>query len=459
MSAGLDSIATTELSALMSEHFKTELPQTLLFDHPSLRSVADFLLSILEPKQEGLAPEVSEPKINGNKVQAQVVSTSTEVHAVETISAAVLEVLGTAVAVETPLMSAGLDSIAVTELADMLADRFNMELPQTLLFDYPTIESVANFVAATMPKEISFKKPDEEHDTVVPPVKMMETEIGSSKLSDTEISMSSHRLSYTLPGSCCEASGLRELTMRAQSINSHWPISRLAAIDARDVPTGSAAYGAFLTPSTFAADTTFFGISKPEALTMNPIGMLILEKSYGALSDSSSNSRARLANAPIGFFLGAGGKAGSQGTEVGPSKVNKSSVYSATSGWLSVLSGRLSYTLGLTGPCLTTDTACSSSLVATHLAISSLKLGESPAAVVAGAMTMTVSVSAAFSAAGMLSALGRCHTFDRRADGYCRGEGCGAFYFSTEADDVAVSGTAVQQDGPSASLTAPNGTS
>jgi acyl transferase domain-containing protein len=59
----------------------------------------------------------------------------------------------------------------------------------------------------------------------------------------------------------------------------------------------------------------------------------------------------------------------------------------------------------------------------------------------------------------MLSALGRCHTFDRRADGYCRGEGCGAFYFSIEANDVVVSGTAVQQDGPSASLTAPNGTS
>jgi hypothetical protein len=72
---------------------------------------------------------------------------------------------------------------------------------------------------------------------------------------------------------------------------------------------------------------------------------------------------------------------------------------------------------------------------------------------------LTVAVSVAFSAAGMLSALGRCHTFDRRADGYCRGEGCGAFYFSTEADDVAVSGTAVQQDGPSASLTAPNGSS
>ena len=131
------------------------------------------------------------------------------------------------------------------------------------------------------------------------------------------------------------------------------------------------------------------------------------------------------------------------------------SVYSATSGALSVLSGRLSYTLGLTGPCQTTDTACSSSLVAAHQAASALKLGESPAAAVTGVGMLTVAVSVAFSAAGMLSALGRCHTFDRRADGYCRGEGCGAFYEPNRG----VSGTAVQQDGPSASLTAPNGTS
>lgn len=67
---------------------------------------------------------------------------------------------------------------------------------------------------------------------------------------------------------------------------------------------------------------------------------------------------------------------------------------------------------------------------------------------------------AAFSAAGMLSAFGRCHTFDRRGDGYCRGEGCGAFLLDSEVSTkVAVLGTAVQQDGPSASLTAPNGSS
>jgi len=125
-----------------------------------------------------------------------------------------------------------------------------------------------------------------------------------------------------------------------------------------------------------------------------------------------------------------------------------------------VLSGRLSYTLGLTGPCLTTDTACSSSLVAAHLAASAVRLGDCRRAVVTGAGLLTAVVSLTFSVAGMLSVFGRCHTFDRRADGYCRGEGCGAFVVSSEFDDDAViPGSAVQQDGPSASLTAPNGSS
>ena len=112
-----------------------------------------------------------------------------------------------------------------------------------------------------------------------------------------------------------------------------------------------------------------------------------------------------------------------------------------------MLSGRVSFTLGLTGPCLTVDTACSSSLVATHLAVSALKLLECERTVATGVGVLAGLVTAAFSAAGMLSALGRCHTFDRRADGYCRGEGCGSFMLRparSEAEvDVVIFGSAV----------------
>ena len=43
MDAGLDSIGATELSNKISAHLNTELSPTLLFDHPSLRSIADAL--------------------------------------------------------------------------------------------------------------------------------------------------------------------------------------------------------------------------------------------------------------------------------------------------------------------------------------------------------------------------------------------------------------------------------
>ena len=60
--------------------------------------------------------------------------------------------------------------------------------------------------------------------------------------------------------------------------------------------------------------------------------------------------------------------------------------------------------------------------------------------------------------AGMTSIAGRCHTFDSRADGFCRGEGCSAVVVCRGADRLVVMrGSAVRQDGRSASLTAPNG--
>ena len=206
-------------------------------------------------------------------------------------------------------------------------------------------------------------------------------------------------------------------------------------------------------------DSAAFGISRTEARTIDAMAALILEVSYGTIVGGRiSNQRARLANAPVGFILGAGGSTG-HGWSTPTTTATAPSVYSATAGALSVLSGRLSYTLGLTGPCLTIDTACSSSLVAAHAAVSAMKLGECSEAAVAGVGMLTIDSTVVLAAAGMLSGLGRCHTMDRRADGFCRGEGCGAFLLSARGEGISVSRTAVQQDGPSASLTAPNGSS
>ena len=173
-------------------------------------------------------------------------------------------------------------------------------------------------------------------------------------------------------------------------MNSPVPISRWDVAKAGGGHI-SAAYGAFVSQGTFSFDAAAFGIPWVEARGFDPIVMIILETSYSVFHNPRSPAccRASLANLPVGFFLGAGGSilsqsGGSSDTFLANETSETSSVYSGTSRALSVASGRVSYTLGLTGPCLTLDTACSSSLVAAHLADSALKLVKCPCSAAAG---------------------------------------------------------------------------
>ena len=268
-----------------------------------------------------------------------------------------------------------------------------------------------------------------------------------------------------LPGPFNKLGGLEEIIIKGRETNSCAPVSRWDTSEARGA-FASAAYGAFVIHATFSSDFGALGISRTEAQGLEPVVALVLEASYGVLAVPvrSMTCRASLRNTPVGIYLGAGGSFSSKGeASPVPCASAPSAVYAGTSGALSVLSGRVSFTLGLTGPCLTADTACSSSLVATHLAASSMKLFECESSVATGVCVLAGLVTTAFSAAGMLSSLGRSHTFDYRADGYCRGEGCGAVLlrpaWNESTAHVMVSASAVQQDGPSASLTAPNGSS
>ena len=125
--------------------------------------------------------------------------------------------------------------------------------------------------------------------------------------------------------------------------------------------------------------------------------------------------------------------------------------------------GRLSFVLGLQGPCSSIDTACASALVAAHGAASALRGAECVVALaLAVGLKLVPHGALGASSAGMLSIDGRCKTLDARANGYARSEGVGALVLLRGASDAAgermqLCGSAVRQDGRSASLTAPNG--
>ncbi|MBU0485485.1 MAG: type I polyketide synthase [Proteobacteria bacterium] len=213
-------------------------------------------------------------------------------------------------------------------------------------------------------------------------------------------------------------------------------------------------------------DPSLFRISRKEAISMDPQQRLLLEVAWEALEDAGC-APTSLRGSAAGVFVGIS-TFDYLGRRLGQHDYQAIDPYFASGGVLSVAAGRLSYTLGLTGPSMAVDTACSSSLVAVHLACQSLRNRECTMALAGGVnVILSPELSINFSRARMLAADGRCKTFDAAADGYVRGEGCGVVVLKRLSDALVagdrvlalVRGSAVNQDGPSGGLTVPSGPS
>jgi acyl transferase domain-containing protein/acyl carrier protein len=213
-------------------------------------------------------------------------------------------------------------------------------------------------------------------------------------------------------------------------------------------------------------DPYFFGISPREAAGMDPQQRLLLEVAWEAL-EAAGQTKEQIAGSQTGVFVGIHSHSNDYySLQTGdPASMD---IYTGTGTAHNVVSGRLSYLWDLQGPNVAVDTACSSSLVAVHLAVQSLRAGECRMALAGGVNLMLSPLfTIAASRMRMLAADGRCKTFDARADGFVRGEGCGVVILKRLSDALAnddpilavIRGSAINQDGHTNGLTAPNGLS
>ncbi len=225
-----------------------------------------------------------------------------------------------------------------------------------------------------------------------------------------------------------------------------------------------ARYGGFL-DRVDGFDAALFGISPREAVSLDPQQRLLLEVAWEAF-ENAGVAPDGVSGAPGGVFLGIT-TSDYGGLQLAGSPADITA-YFGTGTALSVAAGRLSYFFGLNGPSLAIDTACSSSLVAVHLAAQSLRRGECRFAIAGGVnLMLRPEPTVNFCRARMLSADGRCKTFDAAADGYSRGEGAGIVVLERLSDALAsgkrvlavILGSAINQDGRSSGLTVPNGVS
>ncbi|MCZ1006287.1 beta-ketoacyl synthase N-terminal-like domain-containing protein [Streptomyces lydicus] len=262
-------------------------------------------------------------------------------------------------------------------------------------------------------------------------------------------------LACRLPGAA-DPQAFWKLLRNGLDATGEVPEDRWTSADASEVRRG-----AFL-DRVDEFDPGFFAISPREAAAMDPQQRLMLELAWEALEDARVVPAA-LDGTRAGVFLGAiyddYARLQQHG---GPKAIDRNSM---TALHRSIIANRISYFLHAQGPSMVVDAGQSSSLVAVHLACESLRRGESTLAL-AGGVNLNIAAESTLAAArfGGLSPDGRCYTFDARANGFARGEGGVLIALKpltralADGDRIhcVIEGSAVNNDGGGASLTAPS---
>ena len=382
----------------------------------------------------------------------------------DAVVAAVLDILssvveGDGIALKTPLMDAGLDSLAASRFAASVLTRTGLEIEPIVIFEHPTAEAVAIHLT----HRLRLHTPSARRVVRRPANGPSSASLG--------IGAATQRW----PGGCTRATALRPLLHAGGEALGSPPAQRWLLEAEVDLTTLSARqlecirHGGYVEAERF--DSVAFSLSPAEVGWMDPQQRLLLEVGFASLH-ARGMRRPALFGSDVGHFLGMSKADWSRYQYARRGGYANYSVYATTCDSNTVASGRLSFALGLHGPCMTVDTACSSALVAMHTTRLNIHAGECDTAVVTAVrleLTLQHTLDAAF--ASMLSLNGRCFTLDQRADGYVSSEGVCAVVVEVGPEKekeeeeeeeephpvAAFDCAAVRCDGRSASLTAPNG--
>ena len=248
-------------------------------------------------------------------------------------------------AIDEPLIDAGLDSLSAVELNDAISNAVGIELPSTMMFDYPSVGAMSDFVVSQIRPRTS--GPDTNVTSWRDPVQDVDHR-GLIGVIGTSSRTSRGALQHDCPVDAITRVPLDRWSLDTSDNN--------AQVQAR--------FGSFIV-GIDAFDLDLFNISITEGLLLDPQQRMLLDAALEVKCGIATVGSER-----------SGVTVGISGNEYGR-MADVVSAYTATGGALSVACGRISYTFSMQGICLAIDTACSSSLVGSHVAMHSIANSES----------------------------------------------------------------------------------
>ena len=342
----------------------------------------------------------------------------------------------------------GMDSLMAVELRNRLLRVFEGEITvsRTAVFDYPNVEALATHLSDELGQSGEATG--------------LLSMAGAEAIAGNTSKIAVIGLACRFPGANHYIDFWRNLESGADGIATN----RGESARWKGVVGDSAAKDSYLRHGGFVDgldefDAPFFRIRPIEARSMDPRQRMLLETCWEAIESAGIDPES-LRGQKVGVYFGLGA---SEYRDIVNASGLEDSYLGTSSG---MTTGRISYVFGFMGPAMSFDLACASSLVSIHEGIKALQTGEIDLALVGGANAiLSQSIMRFHRELGMLALDGKCLPFDEKAEGYVRGEGCGALLLKRvdeaqrDGDPIwsTLLGSAVNQNGASAGMTVPNG--